>query len=64
MPKDSRSDGPEEVLVCVWCGAGVLPYEVQQGKHPVCAKCVRLLLDAGLSDEEIYGSEREDTRRE
>ena len=55
MADDLGSDGPDEILVCVWCGSGVLSTEVRRGKQPVCSKCVRLLLDANLSDEEIFG---------
>ena len=55
MADDPGSHGPDVILVCVWCGGGILSSEVRQGKQPVCSKCVRLLLDANLSDEEIFG---------
>jgi hypothetical protein len=57
MAEDSGSDRPDVILVCVWCGRGVPTPEVRRGKQPVCSKCVRLLLDANLSDEEIFGGE-------
>ena len=57
MADEPGSVGPDEILVCVWCGGGVPTSEVRRGRQPVCSKCVRLLLDANLSDEEIFGGE-------
>ena len=58
MADDPGSHGPDVILVCVWCGGGVPSSEVRRGRQPVCSKCVRLLLDASLSDEEIFGGEK------
>ena len=57
MADEPDSGGPDGMLVCVWCGGGVPSSEVRRGRQPVCSKCVRLLLDANLSDEEIFGGE-------
>ena len=58
MADEPGSVGLDEIQVCVWCGSGVLSSEVRRGKQPVCSKCVRLLLDANLSDEEIFGGKK------
>ena len=58
MADEPVSDGPDGMLVCVWCGGGVPSSEVRRGRQPVCSKCVRLLLDANLSDKEIFGNEK------
>jgi hypothetical protein len=39
---------------CTWCGMALRP-EVYERRRGVCERCARLLLAAGLSDEEIFG---------
>jgi hypothetical protein len=39
--------------VCYWCGTAFQP-EVRR-RRPVCPRCYRLLIGAGIKDEEIFG---------
>jgi hypothetical protein len=56
MEIDSRPGQPDEEPRCSWCNAGLRKDEVESKRQPVCERCVRMLLDAGLSDEEIFGN--------
>jgi hypothetical protein len=43
---------------CRWCGHLLTPEDAATHRH-VCPNCARLLTDAGLPDEEIYGPPKE-----
>jgi hypothetical protein len=55
MEDDSRPGEAEEGQRCSWCGVKLREDEVREGVRQVCRRCVRRLMDAGLSDEEIFG---------
>jgi hypothetical protein len=59
MIDDSGPGKTEEGLRCTWCGAPLQGQEMGNAKRPVCLKCVRLLTDAGLTDDEIFGGDSE-----
>jgi uncharacterized OB-fold protein len=42
--------------VCSWCGTVFHP--TAQQPRPVCPRCYRLLISAGLKDEEIFAEEK------
>ena len=51
---DADSDTLRSAPVCSWCGRPLAPHECERRGH-VCDRCARLLREASLSDEEIYG---------
>ena len=53
MRDDAKSGRPDDLQVCSWCGRRPAP--VTEERSPVCGRCVRLLMDAGLTHEEIFG---------
>jgi hypothetical protein len=55
---DSRKGGSEPA--CFWCGKPLPPHEGDPERERVCERCVRLLRDAGLPDEEIFRREPAD----
>jgi hypothetical protein len=48
---DSRRIAGTEARDCAWCGEA----EFQRENRKVCDRCLNLLRNAGVSDEEIYG---------
>lgn len=57
MTTATTTPEPEEGPVCSWCGRRLIYREAERGSAPVCGKCLVLLRDAGLSDEEIFREE-------
>lgn len=55
MEDDSRPGQSEEGPRCSWCGALLRGDEADNNGQPVCRRCVRLLMEAGVTDEEIFG---------
>jgi hypothetical protein len=53
MSDESPPADFEGEKICSWCGAR-FRQEWPQGR-PVCPRCHRLLADAGIRDEEIFG---------
>ena len=51
MPNDEIS---EEKRVCPWCEKPLTQIEGANSGYS-CSYCTRLLIGAGISDEEIYG---------
>jgi hypothetical protein len=60
MDDDSVPGAVEECVRCSWCGDPLRGYETGNTERPVCQKCVRLLTDAGLTDDEIFGGDAKD----
>ncbi|PYS80181.1 MAG: hypothetical protein DMF66_00230 [Acidobacteria bacterium] len=60
MEEDSRPGTAEEGPRCMWCGMLLRDEEARRARRPVCDKCVRLLMSAGVSDEEIFGTRPDD----
>ena len=54
MEVDADSDALRSAPVCSWCGHSLTSHECERPGR-VCDRCARLLRDAGLSDDEIYG---------
>jgi hypothetical protein len=59
MNDDKGPGKTEEGLCCTWCGNPLRGQVTGKAQKPVCPKCVRLLTDAGLTDEEIFGGDAE-----
>lgn len=57
MKDDSRPGKSGEAPLCSWCGAQLRNDEADNTRQPLCRRCVRLLMSAGLSDEEIFGDD-------
>ena len=53
MTEASSAKKGSDGEVCYWCGTTFQP-EVRQ-RRPVCPRCYRLLVGAGVTDEEIFG---------
>lgn len=51
---DADSDRSDSGLLCSWCGKSFSPESTDQAEVFVCPQCVRLLIGAGFSHEEIY----------
>jgi hypothetical protein len=49
-------DGERRLRACPWCGNPLTEEEAQSG---VCRHCARILMGAGLCDEEINGEKGE-----
>ena len=62
MDEDSRPGTAEEGQRCLWCSALLSDDEARRARRPVCDKCVRLLMGAEVSDEEIFGAPPGDPR--
>ena len=56
MTEPSSAKKGNDGEVCYWCGTTFQP-EVRQ-RRPVCPRCYRLLVGAGVKDEEIFGEEK------
>jgi hypothetical protein len=56
MDEDNGHGTAEEWRRCVWCNALLSDDEARRARRPVCDKCVRLLMGAEVSDEEIFGA--------
>jgi hypothetical protein len=54
MQEDSSPGQSGAGLRCSWCGAQFRNDETDNNGQPVCRRCVRLLMDAGLADEAIF----------
>jgi hypothetical protein len=46
-----NSSGVGSDAACQWCGMALT-----QGEKCVCQRCLRMLRDAGIPEEEIFGS--------
>lgn len=57
MDTDADSDTFRSAPVCSWCGYSLAPHE-RERRGRVCDRCVRLLTEAGVPDEEIYAPEK------
>jgi predicted amidophosphoribosyltransferase len=57
MPDFTRLDEAEVPQLCQWCKKPFNKEEAAIGR--VCARCLRLLRGAGLTDEEIYRSDED-----
>jgi protein-arginine kinase activator protein McsA len=55
MTEASSAKKGSDGEVCYWCGTTFQP-EVRR-RRPVCPRCYRLLVGAGVTDEEIFGRE-------
>jgi protein-arginine kinase activator protein McsA len=53
MTESSSEKRRSDEEVCYWCGTTFQP-EVWR-RRPVCPRCYRLLVGAGVRDEEIFG---------
>jgi hypothetical protein len=56
MDEDSSPGTAREGRRCLWCNALLSDDEARHARRPVCDKCVRLLMGAEVSDEEIFGA--------
>ena len=50
-----NSSGLGTDTLCRWCDRALTPYEARVSGR-VCQRCVRMLRDAGITEEEIFGS--------
>jgi hypothetical protein len=56
MNEDFSTKDREGEKICSWCGT---PFGQEWPQsRPVCQRCLRLLTDAGIKDEEIFGEDR------
>ena len=53
---EGSSPAAEERRRCLWCNASLSDDEARHARRPVCDKCVRLLMGAEVTDEEIFGA--------
>jgi hypothetical protein len=50
--EDAESEYSDGAPACLWCGRRLLP---EEREWHVCERCVSLLRDKGLVDDEIFG---------
>ncbi len=56
MGEDKSPGGAGEGRRCLWCNAPLSDGEARRARRPVCDRCVRLLMGAEVSDEEIFAA--------